>query len=84
MGKNMLCAALAVAFLGMGLSVAPSAMQRPDRPAIDRAVQPVVCVGDRRNYRDFNQCWQVNSRRVPSRRYIANYCSRICGTGYDK
>jgi hypothetical protein len=79
MHKSLVCAAFAVTFFGLSLSAAPSAMQRPDRASIEPLAQPVVCVGDRRNYRDFNHCWRVNARSQPNnRRYIVTYCSRIC------
>ena len=77
MRKSMLCAALAVAFLALGPPVAPSAMQRPDRPAIEPVAQQVVCVGDRRSYRSFNHCWAVNIRRSRPNA-VSRYCSRIC------
>jgi hypothetical protein len=41
---------------------------------IEKAVEPVGCVGNRRNYRDFNHCWRMRGRRS----HRANYCSRIC------
>jgi hypothetical protein len=78
MRKSLLCAAFASAFLGLG-ATAPSAMPKSDRPSIEHLAQPVVCVGNRRNYRNFNQCWAILGRLHPRN---ANYCSRICGTGY--
>jgi hypothetical protein len=83
MRKSLLCAAFATAFMGLGMGLsaaAPSAMQKPDRPSVENLAQPVVCVGDRRNYANFNHCWAYRGTR--HRR--ANYCSRICGTGYVK
>jgi hypothetical protein len=76
MRRGLLCAALASAFLGMG-TVAQSAMLTPDRPSVETLVQSAVCVGNRRNYRDFNHCWRVNARRNAR---SARYCSRICPT----
>jgi hypothetical protein len=77
MRKGMLCAAFAAAFLGMG-TAAQSAMPKLGGPAtVGSLVQSVVCVGNRRNYRNFNHCWRVNARRNPRN---ANYCSRICPT----
>jgi hypothetical protein len=71
MRKGLLCAALASAFLVMGTAV-QSAMPKLDRPVVDKLVEPVVCVGNRRTYRNFNHCWRVNKRNS------AGYCSRIC------
>jgi hypothetical protein len=75
MRKSLAYAAFAVTFFGLSLSAAPSAMQRPDRPSVESLAQPVVCVGNRRNYRNFNHCWRVNGRLHPRN---ATYCSRIC------
>jgi hypothetical protein len=77
MRKGLLCVALASAFLGMG-TAAQSAVLTPDRPSIEKLVQQAVCVGNRRNYRNFDHCWRVNGRRS------ANYCSRICPTAGRK
>ncbi len=76
MRKSLLCAAFATAFLGVG-TAAHSAMQKSDRPSIASLTQPVLCVGNRRNYRNFNHCWRINGRLHPRN---ANYCSRICPT----
>jgi hypothetical protein len=40
------------------------------------AVEPVVCKGNRRNYRDFNHCNRSASGSPKAR---VAYCSRICG-----
>jgi hypothetical protein len=82
MRKSLLCAAFASAFLGLG-GTAPSAMPKSDRPSIENLAQPVVCVGNRRSYRNFNHCWAVNARTQSNNRWVASYCSRICSTGYD-
>lgn len=79
MRKGLLCVALASAFLGMG-SIAQSAMPKLDRPAVDRLVEPVVCVGNRRTYRNFEHCWRVNRRTSGN----INYCSRICPSASSK
>jgi hypothetical protein len=84
MGRTLLCAASSFAFVGLALVAAPSAMQRADKPAVDSLAQPVTCFGNRRNYRNFNHCWQVNARAQSNFRYAANYCSQICATGSDK
>lgn len=75
MREGLLCAALAAALLGGG-GAAPSAMPKFAKPSVESPVQPVVCVGNRRNYRNFNHCWRVNSRR--NIRWAQNYCGRIC------
>jgi hypothetical protein len=49
----------------------------PDTLSIERAVEPVVCVGDRRNFRSFNHCWRVTIKRSTPR-VASSYCSRIC------
>jgi hypothetical protein len=74
MRRGLLWAALASAFLTMG-TAAQSAVLKLDAPSIDKLVQPVVCVGNRRSYRDFNHCWRVLGRLNPRN---AGYCSRIC------
>jgi hypothetical protein len=79
MHKTLLCAAFSLAFMGLSIAAAPSAMPRTDTPTVENLVQQVICVGNRRTYRSFNHCWRVNGRLHPRN---ANYCSRICGTGY--
>jgi hypothetical protein len=79
MHKTMLSAVLALALTAIG-GPARSAMQKADRPWVSTAVVPVVCVGDRRKYRDFNHCWSVNIKRA-SAGATSRYCSRICGSG---
>jgi len=80
MHKSLLCAAVAAGFSGIG-SGAQAAMQKFDRPSIDSPVQSVVCVGNRRNYRNFNHCWAVNGTRGS---WNARYCSRICPTAGNR
>lgn len=75
MRKTLLCAAFAMAFAAIG-GQAQSAMQKTDRPSVATVVEPVVCVGDRRDYRDYRHCWRVNSRKGSV--WPARYCSRIC------
>jgi hypothetical protein len=76
----LLCAALAMAFVAVG-SQASSAMQRIVGPSVSKLAEPVRCIGDRRNYRNFNHCWRVNSHK--GNVWPARYCSRICGGGRD-
>jgi hypothetical protein len=45
--------------------------------SVEKAIETVACVGDRRNYRNFNHCWSVNIRRATPRA-VSSYCSRIC------
>ena len=75
MRKCLLSAAFATAFFGLGIAAAPSAMPKSVGPSVESPVQPVACVGYRRNYRSFNHCWRVNGRIHPRN---ATYCSRIC------
>jgi hypothetical protein len=77
MRMGLVCAGLAVALLGGG-GAAQSAMPKFAKPSVESPVQSVVCKGNRRNYRNFNHCWRVNSKRNP--RWAANYCGRICST----
>ena len=71
MRKVFLCAVFATASIGLGSS-AQSAMPKIDRPSVEKIVEQVVCIGNRRNYRNFNHCIRVlGSRRT-------NYCGRIC------
>ncbi|MBX9590671.1 MAG: hypothetical protein K2X43_15290 [Hyphomonadaceae bacterium] len=75
MRKTLLCATLAMAVLVIDAQ-APSALPKADHPSASPLVERVICVGNRRNYRNFNHCWRVNSRRVGSGNI--RYCSRIC------
>jgi hypothetical protein len=75
MHKTLLCAAFATAFLAVG-GTAQSAMQKANKPSVVSHVEPVVCVGDRRNYRNFDHCMQVLGS--VNRYRVASYCSRIC------
>jgi hypothetical protein len=68
----LLCATLAT----LGAAAALS-MPTTHKPLIAKAAEPVVCVGDRRNYRDFSHCWAVNIKRLTPR-VASQYCSRIC------
>lgn len=68
----LLCGTLAT--LGSAAAVPVPA---PGTLWIEKAVEPVVCVGDRRNYRSFNHCWRVNIKRSPPG-VASRYCSRIC------
>ena len=79
MRRTLLCTALAMALVAFG-GPAQSAMPKIDGPSVSTLVEAVVCVGDRRDYRDFNHCWRVNNRRVRTSAAV-RYCSRICGTG---
>jgi hypothetical protein len=67
----LLCATLST--LGAALALPPPVTHKP---LIAKTAEPVVCVGNRRNYRDFNHCWAVNARRKP--KSAARSCSRIC------
>jgi hypothetical protein len=75
MHKTLLCAAFATAFLAVG-GAAQSAMQKIDKLSVATPVESVVCVGNRRTYRDFNHCMRVNGSVSGYR--VASYCSRIC------
>jgi hypothetical protein len=68
----VLCATLAT--LG---SAAALPLPAPGNPSIEKAVQPVRCVGHRRNYRNFNHCWSYNIKRSTPR-FASSYCSKIC------
>ena len=74
MRRGLLGAFLLAAFgyLGGGTPVAMPKTAPPPNLAL---AQPAFCVGNRRTYRHFNQCWQVNAHRT---RKAASYCSRIC------
>jgi hypothetical protein len=74
MRKILLSVVLAIGFTSAGGS-APFAMQKTGMLPTATTVQPVVCFGIRRDYRNFNQCWRINARA----RGAARYCSRICG-----
>jgi hypothetical protein len=68
--RNMLLAlTLGLPLVGICGST-QAAMPKADKPSIGQLAEPVVCHGNRRNYRDFNRCWRVNR--------AARYCSRIC------
>jgi hypothetical protein len=71
MRKTLLCVGLATAFIGIGSS-AQSAMPKMDTPSIESVVQQVICIGNRRNFRNFNHCVRVLGSRN------SNHCSRIC------
>lgn len=73
MSKTLLCAAMAVAFVTLG-GAAHSAVLRIGKPPTLGMVAPVVCVGDRRTYRNFDHCWSVLARYP----WGARHCSRIC------
>ena len=75
MRKTLPATALLVAFLVINVQAA-SAMPKVDPPSVSALVEPVVCVGNRRSYRNFNHCWRANSRWVGSG--SIRYCSRIC------
>jgi hypothetical protein len=75
MRKSFVCAVLAAALLA-GVEVPSAAMPKLAEPSLESPVQSVVCIGDRRNYRNFDHCWRVISKRIP--KLAANYCSRIC------
>jgi hypothetical protein len=79
MTKTLLGKAAPIA-LALFSNPAHATVPKAGQPSISPAVEAVVCVGDRRNYRNFNHCWRVNSRRVRVSR-AANYCSRICDPG---
>jgi hypothetical protein len=68
----LLCATLAT--LG---SAAALPLPAPGTLSIEKAVEPVACVGFRRNYRNFNHCWAVNIKRSTPR-FASSYCSKIC------
>jgi hypothetical protein len=80
MHKALLGAAVAAAFLGMG-SAAQSAPQQLYRLAVANPVRSAVCVGNRRNFRSFSQCWRLNAKNS---KLAANYCSRICSNTNSK
>lgn len=71
MRKIFLCAAAAVGIVSIS-TVARSAMPMTDKPQITSVIESVVCIGDRRTYKNFNHCVTVlgpkNSR----------FCSKIC------
>jgi hypothetical protein len=71
MRKVLLWASFAVACVAFGGS-ARSAMPKIDRPSMESAVQQVVCIGNRRNFRNFNHCVQILGARN------TNHCGRIC------
>jgi hypothetical protein len=73
MSRILLCAATAVAFVTLGGDV-QSAVLRIDKPPTLGLVEPVVCVGDRRTYRNFDHCWRVLAKYP----WGARHCSRIC------
>jgi len=73
MSKSLLCV-LASMFLALG-AAAQAPVFRTGGPSIESPVQPVVCVGHRRNYSSFGHCWRVNGRLNPRN---ASYCHRIC------
>jgi hypothetical protein len=68
----LLCATLAT--LG---SAAALPLPTPGTLSIEKAAEPVACVGHRRNYRNFNHCWAVNIKRSTPR-FASSYCSKIC------
>ena len=80
MRSALLCAIVTMGLLAWG-GPAPSAMPRIGQGSVSSLVERVVCVGDRRDYRDFNHCWRVNNRRIRVSAAV-KYCSRICGTGF--
>jgi hypothetical protein len=77
MRKTLLWASFAAASMALGGS-AQSAAPKVDRPSVQGPVQAVVCVGNRRSYRDFSQCMRVNSKGGKSYGSVSRYCSRIC------
>jgi len=79
MYKTLLCV-LASMFLALG-AAAHAPVWKTGRPLVEKAVQSVDCVGNRRSYRSFNHCWRVHGRLNPRN---AAYCSRICSSSGRK
>jgi len=71
---------LASMFLALG-AAAHAPVSKSGRPLVEKPVQSVVCVGNRRNYRSFNHCWRVIGRLNPRN---AGHCSRICSSSGSK
>jgi hypothetical protein len=69
--------ALTCAALATLASAAAAPLPAPSTLSVEKAIETVACVGDRRNYRNFNHCWSVNIRRATPRA-VSSYCSRIC------
>jgi hypothetical protein len=69
MGNMLLAVAVGMTVIGICGS-AHAAMQKADKPSMERIARPIECHGNRRSYRSFNHCWRVNR--------LVGYCSRIC------
>lgn len=52
-------------------------LPKTDTGVLTRAVEPIACVGYRRNYKSFSHCWAVIIKRVRPN-WASSYCSRIC------
>jgi hypothetical protein len=66
---------LAAAFVATA-GQAQSAVHNLGKPSASSLVEPVVCIGNRRNYRNFNHCWRVNGHKGSV--WPGRYCARIC------